>query len=170
MESRELTSPERDCIRWALTEADVADDQLAEHAVQSLRLFRFRPTLRHVSGIRTLIALLALRTRASGITLGHRVFIRADQLDDQLRGSLQLIAHEAAHVAQFARDGTPAFLTRYLGSYLLGLLTGSSERDAYLQISYEKQARRVARLALERHSDSSDDASDKVIKLSDRAT
>lgn len=153
MENRCLTDPERTCIRWALREADVADDDLIAAALDDIRLFKFRPTLRHVSDPLTLVALLALRTRASGITLGRRVYLRADQLDDQLRCSLELVAHETAHVLQFIRDGAPQFLAKYLGSYLWGLLTGSSERDAYLEIPYEREARKVARLALERHAE-----------------
>ncbi len=60
---------------------------------------------------------------------------------------LALLAHEAAHAAQYQRLGTAAFLLAYLREYLSGRSRGLSHRQAYREISFEREARRVERTA-----------------------
>jgi hypothetical protein len=121
----------------------IADEQLYLNALDHCRLIERRPALAEIRGARSVIAYVALRTRASGITLGDRVFIRSDCFRDHGRPPLDLIAHEVAHVVQFRRDGAAAFLTRYLLDYAKNLARGMADRDAYLAIPYEVEARGV---------------------------
>jgi len=51
--------------------------------------------------------------------------------------------HEACHQRQFARDGRLRFLWRYAWEWLGGLFRYHRLRDAYLQISYEVEARKA---------------------------
>lgn len=60
----------------------------------------------------------------------------------------RLIKHEMAHVEQVRRDGWLYFYVRYLWEYARNLVYLRSHSDAYLQISYETQARAVEHLAL----------------------
>jgi len=55
----------------------------------------------------------------------------------------RLLAHELAHVAQYARDGFLPFLTRYVAAYLRGRRRGLSHTEAYAEIPYEKEAARA---------------------------
>ena len=100
--------------------------------------------LGEVSDIASSVAYAALKTRASGITLGNRVFIRREYFSDRGDIPLDLLAHEVAHVVQFMRDGTLPFLLRYVRDYVVGLSRGLGDRTAYLSIPYEVEARQVA--------------------------
>lgn len=53
----------------------------------------------------------------------------------------RLLAHELAHVRQFARLGWVRFMSQYLGSYFASRFKGKSHRDAYLNIPLEIDAR-----------------------------
>ncbi|MGM0557498.1 MAG: eCIS core domain-containing protein [Myxococcota bacterium] len=134
---------ERDAILDALETTGIADKQTCLDALDSCRLIERRPALAEIRGPRSVIAYVALRTRASGITLGDRVFIRSDCFRRTGRPPLDLIAHEVAHVVQFRRDGATVFLARYLLDYAKNLTRGMADRDAYLAIRYEREARRV---------------------------
>lgn len=90
------------------------------------------------------IAYAALKTRASAITLGSKVFIRREFFDDDGQVPLDLVAHEVAHVVQFARDGLLRFFYYYLRDYMGGLFRGLGDSAAYRAIPYEVEARRVA--------------------------
>ena len=91
-----------------------------------------------------MVAYFALRSRASGITLGDDVFVRSEFFDHEDTIPMRLLAHEVAHVAQFERDGFLGFLMRYVWDYAKGIARGLGDRRAYLEISYEREARRVA--------------------------
>ena len=142
MEHR-LEPHERQAILEALRASNIADDTIYTEALDACRLIERRPSLREIRGPRSGIAYVALRTRASGITLGDRIFIRSDCFREHGRPPLELIAHEVAHVVQFRRDGTAPFLTRYLFDYARNLASGMPDREAYLAIPYEREARRV---------------------------
>lgn len=51
-----------------------------------------------------------------------------------------IMNHEAIHVAQIKRVGFMKFYTRYLGEYAMGRLAGLGHNEAYLNISFEKEA------------------------------
>ena len=53
-------------------------------------------------------------------------------------------AHEDCHKAQFARDGKFKFIVRYCWEWLIGVFRYHNFTDAYLQISYEVEARSAA--------------------------
>jgi hypothetical protein len=144
MERRQLTRDEREVILDALLEAEVADLDTCRDAVANCVLIRRVPTLLEVRGPASAVAYLALRFRASGVTIGDDVYLRAEYFDTYRQIPLDLVAHEVAHVAQFRRDGTVPFLTRYLYHYARGLARGMSDRRAYRAIVYEREARRTA--------------------------
>lgn len=78
-----------------------------------------------------------LSGRASAITLGRTVFVRAVDYEDVVSGKRpDLAAHELLHTVQWRDDGV-AFLPRYLKEYLMFRLVGASHDAAYRSISYE---------------------------------
>lgn len=141
---RRLTDRERRAIWQALDATAIAPGELCEQALDDCLLLRRTPLLGEVRDVASGIAYAALKTRASGITLGRRVFIRREFFTDEGSIPLDLLAHEVAHVVQFLRDGTMPFLWRYMRDYALGLSRGLGDRSAYLAIPYEVEARRVA--------------------------
>jgi hypothetical protein len=52
----------------------------------------------------------------------------------------RLLAHELAHVRQYRRLGSAAFLGRYLGEYLGRRWAGAPHAVAYRAISFEREA------------------------------
>jgi hypothetical protein len=143
MEARGLTPEERASALDALRKCGVADDPVCVRAVDEAILVPTLPKLSRVRGPRSAIAHIALAARASGITLGRRIYIRSELFGAD--GSLDrwLVVHEVAHVVQYLRDGHARFLTRYLAEYAAGMARGLKDYDAYLAISYEVEARRV---------------------------
>jgi len=73
---------------------------------------------------------------SAGITLGSLVIMRKDCSNPE-----RLLAHELAHVRQFARLGWMGFLSQYLGSYFKSRFKGLSHHDAYWNIPLEIDAR-----------------------------
>ena len=163
MITRSLSRDEASSVLQALVESKIAPRPLCERAVEASLLIPFHHTLPPVGrGVRPLIAYFALRSRASGITLGRQIYIRR-QFFAQIGGvPLFLIAHEVAHVVQFMRDGTLAFLIDYVGQYLKNRLQGMPDRQAYLAISHEVEARRVETFL------QSDSPPENVVDLSSR--
>ncbi len=144
MTTRPLYGDEKSAVLKALRNSHIADEELITCAIEQCRFISFEHTLPPLHrGARPTVAYFALRNRASGITLGRKVYIRQNLFDHQGKLPLYLVTHEVAHVVQFLRDGTLPFLTRYLGEYFTGRLRGLRDRDAYLAISYEREARRV---------------------------
>jgi hypothetical protein len=133
MRTRNLTDEEKDLVVPALVEADVAPRATCRTAAEECRLVQRLPSLLEIRGAKSALAYAALRSRACGITLGDDIFVRAEFFDSNLGLPIRLVAHELAHVVQFRRDGSPAFLARYLRDW-----------QAYLSISYEREARQVA--------------------------
>jgi hypothetical protein len=72
-----------------------------------------------------------------GMTFGRHVFLNPAHFNNE-----RLIRHEQAHVDQYARDGIVRFLARYIWEYACGLIEHCNHRDAYLNISYEVEARK----------------------------
>ncbi len=139
-----LTDEERAIVTDALHRCEVASRELCAEAAASARIFARAPALHEVRGLRSLVAHIALASRADGIALGHAVFIRRARVLPDGRVPLDLIAHEVTHVAQYLRDGTIPFLLRYARDYLAGLARGLGDRRAYLAIPSEVEARAVA--------------------------
>ncbi|MFP4596950.1 MAG: DUF4157 domain-containing protein [Persicimonas sp.] len=141
---RRLTEVEENAILQALDTAQIAGESVCRQAVRDCVLIRRTPLLAEICDLRSGVAYAALKTRASGITLGNQIFIRREFFADDGDIPLDLLAHEVAHVVQFLRDGTVPFLWRYLRDYTLGLTRGLGDRNAYMAIPYEVEARRVA--------------------------
>ena len=144
MTPRPVAQHERRPVLRALINSGIAPEALCIQALDRAQFIPFEhtfPPLFH--GIRPCIAYFALRRRATGITLGTRIYVRENFFGRQGRLPLYFVTHEVAHVVQFMRDGTPTFLSRYLGEYALMRMRGVDDRSAYLAISYERQARRV---------------------------
>lgn len=144
MRSRSLTDEEKGLVVPALVEAEVAPRSACRAAADDCRLIQRLPSILEVRGPKSAVAHAALRSRACGITLGDDIFVRAEFFDGDLGLPIRLVAHEVTHVVQFRRDGSPLFLARYLRDYAAGLARGLGDRRAYLSISYEQEARRVA--------------------------
>lgn len=80
---------------------------------------------------------------ASAIVFGRRIFLsRAGSacVEDSASDAFRLLAHELTHVAQYRRLGAAPFLGRYVGEYLRGRFAGLGHRNAYLSISFEREA------------------------------
>lgn len=142
-----LTDEQRAHIAGALVHCKVAPRALSEEAARRARIVVCQPALAEVRGPRSLVAHIALASRADGIALGRSVFIRRDRVAPDGTLPLDLLAHEVAHVAQYLRDGTIPFLLRYARDYLAGRMRGLDDRRAYLAIPYEVEARAVAATA-----------------------
>jgi hypothetical protein len=72
-----------------------------------------------------------LRPDMLGVTLGHRIYFRPGAYDPGRRDGIELLAHELAHVRQFARGMT---ILKYLWA----------SRRGYWRNPYEVEARAVA--------------------------
>lgn len=144
MLKRRLNPRERDSVLAALQTSAIAPPEICARAVDRCILLRRTPMVTEIRGVGGGVAYAALKTRASAITLGRKVYIRREFFDDDGHIPLDLVAHEVAHVAQFLRDGVLTFLYYYLRDYARGLLSGLSDSAAYRAIPYEVEARRVA--------------------------
>jgi hypothetical protein len=94
--------------------------------------------------------LIARSCSAEAVTFGRSVLFSSRgwrSLENGSGAGLALLAHEAAHVAQYQRLGTATFLWAYVWEYLRGRLQGLSHQQAYSEISFEREARRVEREA-----------------------
>ncbi|RAL21674.1 hypothetical protein DL240_12525 [Lujinxingia litoralis] len=141
MKSRTLLADELPLVVNALCAAEVGPPEMVKRAADIARIIAYPTARAAISGPRALVAHVALRRSASGITLREQIFVRETVVDAELRLPLYLLIHEMAHVVQFLRDGTTNFLARYLAEYSRGLLAGMGDHQAYLNISYEVEAR-----------------------------
>jgi hypothetical protein len=95
-----------------------------------------------------LARILTSVARSDAIVFGRRVFLGASAETAIAAGAAAataLLAHELTHVRQYRRYGIAAFLGRYVGEYLAGRLAGSSHREAYRGISFEREAENASR-------------------------
>ncbi len=88
-----------------------------------------------------------------GITFGRRIFITSRLLSFNQNNLLKLpedlAAHEITHVLQYRREGFIKFFYKYLTSFGRNLQKRKkwdavSRQNAYLEIPFEVEARRVA--------------------------
>jgi hypothetical protein len=145
---RALTIREREGVLLALLECRVAPEPICRRSVELARLVPRMPRWAEIRGPRSLVAHVALASRADGIALGSRVFIRRELFADDGGLPPDLLAHELAHVAQILRDGPMPFYLRYGAAYAAGRARGLDDRRAYLAIPYEEEARRVGAAAV----------------------
>lgn len=141
---RRLEPHQRERVLDALLRCRVAGPEVCRRAVEEARLVLRQPRWSEVRGPISLVAHVALASRADGIALGRRCFVR--RTDPDGRVPLRLIAHEVTHVAQILREGTATFYARYAASYLAARARGWGDERAYLSIPYEVEARAVAAL------------------------
>lgn len=96
--------------------------------------------------------------RSAAFTIGRHIFVSQAYLKRDERGRLTMrggvLAHEAAHVRQFQREGFLPFLYNYLREYATflfryGKLNATARRVAYEQITREQEAREVEAAYLE---------------------
>lgn len=119
------------------------DPALAQRAAAAVALYE-QPVARAAWQVPILAG--ARRNRVVGITLGLDVYFdHPHRLHDW-----PLIAHEVAHVMQFLRRGVPWFLVRYGAAYAAGRARGLSDRQAYLDLPDEVEARQVEHAARSR--------------------
>jgi len=98
-----------------------------------------------------LARLLTSLADSHAIVFGRRIFLAPSAhgaLEGDADSAAELLAHELTHVRQYRRYGMAAFLGRYLGEYLGRRFAGLSHRDAYLAISFERDAQSAARASL----------------------
>ena len=84
--------------------------------------------------------------RADGVTFGRDIFLSADArraIAEKTERGARLIAHEIAHVGQFACYGFFGFFVRYAGAYVKGRLRGLGHTVAYGRIPLEVEARKA---------------------------
>lgn len=141
---RRLTALEREVSLQAMLGCRVAPEALCRRAIDVTRLIFREPTWTEVRGPRSLIAHVALASRADGIALGRHVFIRSRRYGRDGSLPVDLVAHEVTHVAQLLREGTLGFYSSYVAHYARGRARGLDDRRAYLAIPYEVEAREVA--------------------------
>jgi hypothetical protein len=97
--------------------------------------------------------LLTALISVHGITFGRRIFITSGLLSFNQNNLLKLpedlAAHEITHVLQYRREGFIKFFYKYLTSFWRNLQKRKkwdavSRQNAYLEIPFEIEARRVA--------------------------
>lgn len=81
--------------------------------------------------------LLPKLMNVTAVTLGHHVYyaISKESISNRLR------KHEMVHVIQYKQLGFMRFLYRYFKEYIGFRIKGLNHYRAYLEISYEKEAR-----------------------------
>lgn len=90
-----------------------------------------------------LAGILTSLAGADAIVFGRRVFLAARAGASVFSGGAEaapLLAHELAHVRQYRRLGSAAFLGRYVGEYMGRRLRGARHAAAYRAISFEREA------------------------------
>lgn len=75
----------------------------------------------------------------AAMTLGRRVLVRRDRLDD-----VGLLHHELVHVRQWREQGPVRFPVSYLAAYARGRLRGLGHHEAYRAVPAEVEARELA--------------------------
>lgn len=80
------------------------------------------------------------------MTIRNRVYLDPPLITGPGRRSGLLIVHELVHVRQWHDYGVFGFLRRYLTDYFRNRFRGLGHRKAYLAISLEQEARRLAAL------------------------
>lgn len=80
-----------------------------------------------------------------GYTDRHKIYFAPGAYRLDTHEGLALLAHEIAHCEQYRRLGTWRFRVQYLAGFARNLWRGKSRLQAYLDISFEIEARTVER-------------------------
>lgn len=83
------------------------------------------------------------RPGIAAMTQGRFVFITPEVMNGDRDRLARLVIHELIHVRQYRSAGYFRFLTSYLKEYWMGRIGGKSPREAYLDISHEREAREL---------------------------
>lgn len=78
-----------------------------------------------------------------GVTSGSLVFVDIDTIRGDPDQLARLVIHELVHVRQCRAAGFRRFVYTYLKDYWIGRLGGKSPRQAYRDISHEREAREL---------------------------
>lgn len=79
----------------------------------------------------------------SGVTHGRLVFVDPEVMKGDPDRLARLVVHELVHVRQFVAAGYVRFVLSYLKDYWKGRIGGLSPRDAYREVTYEREAREL---------------------------
>ncbi|MGH3649257.1 MAG: hypothetical protein ACRDU9_01000 [Acidimicrobiia bacterium] len=89
------------------------------------------------------------RTGIKGVTIWKWILVDPELMRRGDRDRLAcLVVHELVHLRQFAHSGYLRFMSRYLTEYWRGRIGGKTAREAYLDISAEREAREVTEAAV----------------------
>ena len=88
------------------------------------------------------------RPGIQGVTHGPFVFIAHEAMSGDRDRLARLVIHELVHVRQYKAAGYLRFVFSYLREYWVGRIGGKSPRQAYLDISLEREAREVTELTV----------------------
>ena len=119
------------------------DVKLVEKAAHSARIVvgiqrKNAQSLWHIP-----ILISAKKDKALGVTIGKYVYLRRQSgLKDW-----KLLVHELTHVVQYYKKGNARFLFRYGTEFLRNRARGMDPTAAYLALTVEVEARRIALLA-----------------------
>ena len=102
---------------------------------------QWRPSRRSAMGFRLWVG-GPVPPGADAITIGRTIITRRRVASSATLENL--LRHELTHVEQWHRLGYRVFLQRYVGEYLTGRRAGLAHHDAYLNISFEHEARERA--------------------------
>lgn len=83
------------------------------------------------------------RPGISGVTHGPFVFIDPAVMRGDRDRLARLVVHELVHVRQYRAAGYLRFVASYMKEYWTARLGGKTPRDAYLDISHEREAREL---------------------------
>lgn len=86
---------------------------------------------------------LLWRAGISGVTIRRWVLVTPDLLRGDPVRLGRLVIHELVHVRQVGDQGYLSFTLRYLVEYVRGILEGKGTRQAYMDISAEREARAI---------------------------
>lgn len=78
------------------------------------------------------------------MTIGNRIFVRPDLLQNPGPALEDLMVHELVHVRQWRDRRMVGFLGSYVRQYLMARFWGARHHIAYMSIDSEVEARRVA--------------------------
>ncbi len=78
------------------------------------------------------------------MTIGNRIFVRPDLLQNPGPALEDLMVHELVHVRQWRNRRMVGFLGSYVRQYLMARFWGARHHIAYMSIDSEVEARRVA--------------------------
>jgi hypothetical protein len=82
-----------------------------------------------------------VRDGVSAITLGNDIYFAPGEYDPGSAEGIGLIGHEITHSVQVGMQGSGQFYENYVREYVSGLLHGKGDREAYRDITAEREAR-----------------------------